>query len=113
MTYCQRVIDEGYALETEYAKLFNADNHKRVGAGHEIIFPLVVSSSNVVSWGATTYLVCGEVDTDNGPPADSVGCASAWSMFRIRGEIPALFDMDNDDRAMFYTDGQSQKWTMG
>jgi hypothetical protein len=28
-------------------------------------------------------------------------------MFRIRGEIPALFDLDNDDRAMFYTDGQT------
>ena len=113
MTYSQKVIDEGYALEAEYASLFNADNDKRVGTGHEIIFPLVVSSTNVVSWGATTYLVCGEVDTDNGPAADSVGCASAWSMFRVRGEIPALFDMDNDDRAMFYTDGQSQNMDNG
>jgi hypothetical protein len=108
MTYCQNVIDEGYELEPEYSKLFNADNDKRVGIGHEIIFPLVINSTNVVSWGATTYLVCGEVDTDNGPAADSVGCASAWSMFRIRGEIPALFDMNNDDRAMFFTEGQSQ-----
>jgi hypothetical protein len=107
MTYCQYVMDEGYELEAEYAMLFNADNHKRSGIGEEIIFPLVVNSVNVVSWGATTYLVCGEVDTDNGPTADSVGCASAWSMFRIRGEIPALFDLDNDDRAMFYTDGQT------
>jgi hypothetical protein len=88
--------------------MFNADNDKRVGVGHEIIYPLVVSSINVVTWGATTYLVCGEVDTDNGPAADSVGCASAWSMFRVRGELPELFDMNNDDRAMFYTDGQSQ-----
>jgi starch-binding outer membrane protein, SusD/RagB family len=113
MTYCQKVIGEGYALENEYAKLFNADNHKRVGKGHEIIFPLVVSSTNVVSWGATTYLVCGEVDTGNGPASDSVGCTSAWSMFRIRGEIPALFDMANDDRAMFYTKGQTQYMDKG
>jgi hypothetical protein len=48
------------------------------------------------------------VDTDYGPSADTLGCASAWSMFRIRGEIPQLFDMGNDQRAMFYTDGQSQ-----
>lgn len=108
MSYCDSVIDEGYALESEYAKLFNADNNTRVGRGHEIIFPLVVSSTNVMSWGATTYLVCGEVDTDNGPAAGTVGVASAWSMFRVRGEIPALFDMENDDRAMFYTDGQTQ-----
>ena len=108
MTYSQKVIDEGYQLEDKYASLFNADNDKRTGIGHEIIFPLVVSSVNVVSWGATTYLVCGEVDTDNGPPADSVGCASAWSMFRVRGELSALFDMGNDDRAMLYTEGQTQ-----
>jgi hypothetical protein len=108
MTYSQKVIDEGYALESDYASMFNADNDKRVGVGHEIIYPLVVSSINVVTWGATTYLVCGEVDTDNGPAADSVGCASAWSMFRVRGELAELFDMNNDDRAMFYTDGQSQ-----
>jgi starch-binding outer membrane protein, SusD/RagB family len=108
MTWSKKVIDEGYQLEDNYASLFNADNDKRVGPGHEIIFPLEVSSTNIVSWGATTYLVCGEVDTDNGPPADSVGCASAWSMFRLRGEFSALFDMNNDDRALIYTQGQSQ-----
>lgn len=108
MIYSQKVIDEGYALEPDYSKLFNANNDQRVGKGKEIIFPLVVDSKNVVSWGATTYLICGEVDTDNGPAADSVGCASAWSMFRVRGEIPALFDMDHDNRAMFYTEGQNQ-----
>jgi hypothetical protein len=108
MMYSQKVIDEGYVLESDYSKLFNADNHLRVGKGHEIIYPLVVSSTNVVTWGATTYLVCGEVDTDYGPKADSVGCASAWSMFRVRGELPALFDMTNDKRAMFYSTGQNQ-----
>lgn len=113
MTYSQKVIDEGYQLEDKYASLFNADNDKRVGAGHEIIFPLVVSSINTVTWGATTYLVCGEVDTDYGPPADSTGCASAWSMFRVRGELSAVFDMGNDDRAMLYTEGQSQNMDNG
>lgn len=108
MTYSKEVIDEGYALEPEYAKLFNADNHKRVGLGKEIIYPLVVDSRNVVSWGATTYLACGQVDTDFGPEASSVGIKSAWSMFRVRGEFTALFDMDNDDRAMFYATGQNQ-----
>ncbi len=108
MTYCQKVIDAGYALESDYASLFNADNDQREGVGHEIIFPLVVDATNVVTWGATTYMICGEVDTDYGPDASLVGVASAWSMFRVRGEIPELFDMDNDARAMFYTDGQDQ-----
>ncbi|WP_088656051.1 RagB/SusD family nutrient uptake outer membrane protein [Geofilum rhodophaeum] len=108
MTYAQKVLDEGYALEPDYNKLFNADNHKRVGAGQEIIFPLVVDSRNVVSWGATTYLACGQVDTDFGPAAETLGVASAWSMFRVRGEIPALFEGSTDDRALFYSEGQNQ-----
>ncbi len=108
MLYSQKVIDAGYVLEEDYSKLFNASNDQRVGVGHEIIFPLVVSSEYVMSWGATTYLICGQVDTDYGPAADSVGCASAWSMFRVRGELPALFDLDNDKRALFYADGQTQ-----
>ncbi len=108
MTYSKKVIEEGYALEDDYASVFNADNDQRVGVGHEIIYPLVVDATSVVTWGATTYMICGEVDTDYGPDASTVGVESAWSMFRIRGEIPALFDMDNDDRAMFYTDGQTQ-----
>ncbi len=113
MTYTRKVMDEGYALESDYAKLFNADNHKRVGKGNEIIFPLVVDSRYVMSWGATTYLICGQVDTDYGPSASNFGVSDAWSMFRIRGEVPALFDMENDDRAMFYTDGQSQYMNSG
>lgn len=113
MTYAQQVINEGYALESDYATLFNADNDKRVGKGHEIIFPLVVDSKAVVTWGGTTYLICGEVSTSYGPTSDLVGCAAAWSMFRIRGEIPALFDLVNDKRAMFSTSGQSQYMNNG
>jgi hypothetical protein len=107
MTYCQKVMGEGYVLESDYAKMFNADNNKRVGKGHEIIFPLVVSSTNTMTFGPTTYLICGEVDTNTKLAVDSVGCASAWSMFRVRGELPALFDMATDKRAMFYTEGRT------
>ena len=99
MTYSQKVIDEGYQLEEDYAKLFNADNHKRVGVGHEIIFPLVVDSESVMSWGATTYLACGQVDTDEGPDALSLGISNAWSMFRVRGNFSALFDLDDGNKS--------------
>ncbi|MBN2165740.1 MAG: RagB/SusD family nutrient uptake outer membrane protein [Marinilabiliaceae bacterium] len=108
MIFSQKVIDEGYVLESDYSKLFNADNDKRVGKGHEIIFPLVVDHVSTVASGTTTYLICGEVDTDYGPSADTVGCASAWSMFRVRGEFSELFNSQADDRNMLYTDGQSQ-----
>jgi hypothetical protein len=103
--YCKRVIQQGYALEPEYKKLFNADNHKRT---NEIIFSFPVDATHTVSWGATTYIICGAVSntSDYQKPAD-YGVTSGWGMFRVRGEIPALFD-EKDGRALFFTEGQTQ-----
>jgi hypothetical protein len=109
ITYCKKVIADGYSLESDYSKLFNADNDKRT---NEIIFPLCVDSKHTVSWGATTYLVCGEVDGSSTEKPADYGVASAWSMFRIRGEVPALFGT-GDKRAMFYKDGQSRTLDTG
>ena len=55
---CEKVMNMGYSLESDYSKLFNADNHKRT---NEIIFALPVSAEHTVSWGASTYMVCGQL----------------------------------------------------
>ena len=104
ITYCNKVINDGYSLDNDYYKLFNADNNKRTD---EIIFPLCVDATHTASWGSTTYLICGEIDGNSSMVPSDYGVKSAWSMFRIRGEVPALFSA-GDKRAMFYTDGQSQ-----
>ncbi|WP_036878189.1 RagB/SusD family nutrient uptake outer membrane protein [Xylanibacter oryzae] len=104
ITYCNKVIGDGYSLEGDYSKLFNADNQKRT---NEIIFPLSVDATHTVSWGATTYIVCGEVDGNSSENPLTYGVKSAWSMFRLRGELTSLF-ASGDKRAMFYTKGQSQ-----
>lgn len=105
ITYCHKIIADGYSLDGSYAKLFNADNNKRTD---EIIFSFGVDAEKTVSWGSTTYIICGEVSStsDTQVPAD-YGVTSGWGMFRIRGEVPALFDK-GDNRAMFYTTGQTQ-----
>lgn len=105
IAYCNKVIAEGYSLEENYPLLFNADNHKRT---NEIIFPLCVDSEYTVSWGSTTYIVCGAVSStsDYMVPGD-YGVTSGWGMFRVRGEVPALFS-DEDKRGMFFTEGQTQ-----
>lgn len=101
----QKAIAEGYTLESEYGKLFNADNNLRT---NEIIFPLPVDAEHSVSWGSTTYVVCGAVsNTSDYQKPEKYGVTSAWGMFRIRGEVPALFDV-NDKRGLFFTEGQSQ-----
>ncbi|MDR2145165.1 MAG: RagB/SusD family nutrient uptake outer membrane protein [Tannerella sp.] len=105
ITYCNQIIAAGYSLEPDYLKLFNADNDKRT---NEIIFAFPVDAVRTVSWGATTYIVCGAVsNTSDLQKPENYGVTSGWGMFRVRGEIPALFD-DRDGRALFFTEGQTQ-----
>lgn len=102
---CKHVIAQGYSLEKDYAKLFNADNDKRT---NEIIFALPVDAVHTVSWGATTYIICGELgNSSSSLDPSKYGVQSAWGMFRARGELTAKF-ADGDKRFMFYTEGQSQ-----
>jgi len=107
ITYCKKLINAGYSLEPDYSKLFNADNDKRT---NEIIFPFVVSAINTVSWGATTYIVCGQCGNTSTQDPAKYGLTSGWGMFRLRGEFPDKFKGSEgiDKRYMIYTDGQTQ-----
>ncbi len=103
--YCKKIIAEGYTLEPAYSKLFNADNHKRT---NEIIFALPVDATHTISWGSTTYIICGAVsNTSEYQKASDYGVTSGWGMFRVRGEVSSLFK-EEDGRGMFFTEGQTQ-----
>ncbi len=100
-----------YELESNYAKLFNADNDKRT---NEIIFPFVVDATTTVSWGATTYIICGECGNSSTQDPSKYGLDTGWGMFRVRGELPDKFGdvaTSSDSRCMFYTDNQAQWFT--
>lgn len=110
---CEQVMNMGYSLESDYSKLFNADNDKRT---NEIIFALPVSSQHTVSWGSSTYLVCGQLSMSNAnqSPAN-FGATAGWSEFRLRPEFVDKFtqnDIDRkegaDKRCTFFTNGQSK-----
>ena len=102
---CKQVFAMGYSLENDYQKLFNADNHLRT---NEIIFALPVDPEHTVSWGASTYIICGEVaSTGTSQKAEDYGVTAGWGMFRARGELTALFPA-KDKRGLFHTAGQSQ-----
>lgn len=121
---CKQVFAEGYSLEKKsgtpavdagraaYQSLFNADNHLRT---NEIIFALPVDSDHIVSWGASTYIVCGEVaSTGTSQKAEDYGVTSGWGMFRARGQLPqmwlksSLTPENEDGRFMFHMAGQTQ-----
>ncbi len=112
ITACHKIIsNSAFYLEPEYAKLFNADNHKRT---NEILFALVCDATTSVTWGGGTYLVCGSCGNSSTQDPAKYGITNGWGMFRARGEITSLFgDITNtaDSRAMFYTDGQEQFFT--
>ena len=108
ITYCKKIIGQGFSLEKDYSKLFNADNDKRT---NEIIFSFVVDSESTVSWGATTYIVSGQCGISTSQDPAKYGLTTPWGMFRVRGELPDKFGdvaSTGDRRAMFYTDGQTQ-----
>ena len=107
ITYCKKVREAGYSLESDWSKLFNADNHLRT---NEIIFPFVVDADNTVTWGATTLIICGQCGNENNQNPADYGLDKGWGMFRVRGELPALFG-DGDSRRRFYTDDSSQWFT--
>ncbi len=113
---CEQVMNMGYTLENDYSKLFNADNDKRT---NEIIFALPVSATHTVSWGASTYLVCGQLSMSNAnqTPGD-FGVTSGWSEFRLRPEFVDKFTQDDidrkdngDKRCTFFTEGQTKDIT--
>ncbi len=109
ITYCKKIIDtKRYSLESDYAKLFNADNNKRT---NEILFSFVTDSKTTMTWGATTYLVCGSCGSDSSQDPSKYGISSGWGSWRVRGEFSALFDdvaTSTDSRCMLWTDGQTQ-----
>ena len=108
---CEKVMNMGYSLESDYSKLFNADNDKRT---NEIIFALPVSAEHTVSWGASTYLVCGQVSMSNANQnVADYGVTAGWSEFRLRPEFVDKFtqtdiDGSGDQRCKFFTNGQSK-----
>lgn len=108
---CWKVMNMGYSLEDNYSKLFNADNDKRT---NEIIFALPVSAEHTVSWGSSTYLVCGQVSMSNANQnVADYGVTAGWSEFRLRPEFVDKFtqtdiDGSGDKRCKFFTNGQSK-----
>ena len=104
---CKQAIAQGYSLNSDYAQLFNADNDKRT---NEIIFALPQDPDHLMTYGSTTYLICGSTSsTSNSQNAADLGVASPWGNFRSRGNLTAKFaDGDKDHRYMFFTDGQQQ-----
>ena len=106
LTYCNKLLGEGYALAPEYRLLFLADNN--VTAASEIIFPIESDGRVSQSYGGTTYLTHAAVG--GRMIGSAFGISSGWAGNRTRKSLPQLFApaaSGTDSRAMFFRAGQN------
>lgn len=102
ITYCNKIMNEGFALESRYEWLMLGDNHLNT---NEFIFTINYDNTNQ-TWYSTNFLALGPA----GVPASINGMSGSWQSFRFTQQIPALFPTPNtsiDKRGMFYTSGQN------
>ena len=108
------IMDDGYSLHTTsaggiytpYQELFLADNDKRTD---EIIFAIEQNGNDTESWGVTCYLIF--AFTGGSMKADDLGISSGWEGCRMTPEFYHKFDTAKDQRAIFWTDGQTEDVT--
>ena len=107
--YCQKIIDLGYQLESQsnYFKMFGADNDQYLGVGHEIIFSVYQDHLNTQAYGGTCYIVNAECGGTMDYAALGLGGAG-WGGIRLTPEFVDKFS-NTDIRGKFYTDGQTKE----
>jgi len=105
LTYCTKILGEGYKLADNYQWLFLADNN--VKAASEIIFPITSDGLVSQTYGGTTYLIHAAVG--GSMVGGNYGVSSGWAGNRTRKTLPLLFPGASgaDRRAMFFQTGQN------
>lgn len=122
LTYINKVINEGgYVLDDNIIEVFSADNN----TSSEIIFPLIADAIVSQSFGNTTYIVNGSMNsaTMNTVSFGNPGGNDAWAGHRATKAWYGLFGnlaTSTDDRAdLFWTAGHTyemtdyKEWTNG
>lgn len=105
VTYSAKVIQSNaYALDTDYNKLFLADNN----TSREIILPVTFDGTRTKTYGGMTFLVHAAVGGKMSPAA--FGINGGWAGLRTtKGLVGNFSDPSGktDQRALFFTDGQN------
>lgn len=102
ITYTKKVIEQGnYQLEEDYENLFLADNHTADG----VIFAIPYDGTYTKSFGGTNFIIHAAVGGTMS--AEDFGIDGGWQGHRVTKQFVQKFDMENDARAMFHTDGQT------
>lgn len=85
ITRCKDIIDAGYTLEPQFAKLFMADNHTSSG----IIFPITFDGTYTRTYGGTTFIIHAAVGGTMAP--GDFGIDGGWAGTRVTRSLVEKF----------------------
>ncbi|NMR34110.1 RagB/SusD family nutrient uptake outer membrane protein [Chryseobacterium aquaticum] len=108
-TYASKVIaNGGYQLESNFVKNFRADNN----LSKEIIFPLIADATSSQSFGNTTYIVNGNLNSITMNLA-TYGAAEGWGGHRATKSWYGLFGSNATSLAASTDVRAKQFWLTG
>ena len=97
----QVIASAGVSLDPNYRRIFLADNH----LSREIIFAVPQDGKKTQSYGGTTFIIHAAVGGNMN--AAAFGIDGGWWGLRVKPQVPALFATGADQRATFFTNGQT------
>lgn len=100
LTAAQEVINAGYTLDTNWRRIFSADNH----TSPEIIFAITQDGLNTQTWGGMTFIVHASVGGSMN--ASNYGIDGGWWGLRLKQQAYNLFAAGDQRANFFHTDGQ-------
>ncbi|MCD4735093.1 MAG: RagB/SusD family nutrient uptake outer membrane protein [Bacteroidales bacterium] len=106
LTYCNKIINAGYSLESDFQSLFLADNDFQ----NEVIFPVNFDGVHTKTYGGTTFII--HAGIGGGMDPAEFGVNGGWGGTRTTSAFVNLFELVTDEewadsRAMFFTDVQN------
>ena len=103
ITYCNKIINTGYALKSNYGSLFMADNNLN---NPEVILSVNYDGIRTKTYGGSTFMVHAAIG--GSMPAVQFGVNGGWGGIRTTKSFVNLFNGNpNDQRGNFYTNGQN------
>ncbi|MCK5170045.1 MAG: RagB/SusD family nutrient uptake outer membrane protein, partial [Bacteroidales bacterium] len=108
ITYCNKIIDAGYSLTSEYSHLFLADNHTQT---NEIIFAVRHDGALTKSYGGTNYIIHGCAADENMTDISGNFGSAGWQGFSTTKGLVEKFTLNNDKRALTFEEASNNNAT--
>jgi hypothetical protein len=97
----QEAINSGFTLDTNWRRMFMADNN----TSPEIMFAITQDGTRTQTWGGMTFVIHASVGGNMN--ASDYGIDGGWWGLRLKQQSYNLFETGDQRRAYFFTDGQN------